>query len=97
MGLWGPVREAFRRDYPEEYRETPALLLPGACIALLGASWIALGVLSFSQLVVGRYMLAAQLGGLGLMGAGAFWPLFNWQIRRMEESQPISTEVSTTT
>ncbi len=91
LGIWGPVRTAFRLKYPAEFIEPPALLLPGTLIAVLGASWIALAVLGFSQLVVGQYWEAAVLGGLGLLGAMVFWPLFNWQIRRLEHVQSVSS------
>lgn len=90
-GIWGPVRASFSSQYPSESIELPSLLFPGTLIALLGASWIAFAVLGFSQLIVGHYWEAATLGGLGLLGAITFWPLFNWHIRRMEQVQPVTS------
>jgi Na+/proline symporter len=90
LGLWKPIREAFRREYPSEYVEVPALLLPGMVVAVVGTVWIALAILGLSQLAVGKYVLATQLGMGAALIAVVFRSLFNWHIARMEASQPMN-------
>lgn len=89
MGAWEPVRQLIRRQTaPGEPPAVPTLprglLLGGLLAAVVGAAWIAAGVLGLSQLAVGNWsaaiglLLAAATGGL------AFYKLFDWHMNRLE-------------
>lgn len=88
LGAWGPIRKLVDEQDGRSADSHPQyLFLSGVLIALLGTAWIALAVVSLSQLAVGRYGTTAVLGIAAAAGAALFAPLFRWHIARMELSQ----------
>jgi hypothetical protein len=61
------------------------LLLGGSAAALLGATWIALGALGISELVVGRYAETALLLAAAVVLASFFQRVFRWHVGRMDQ------------
>jgi solute:Na+ symporter, SSS family len=87
MGLWGPVRRAI---IEEEGAATlpPARLMiaPGLGVAMLGTTWISLGILSLSQLYVGFYSRGILMAVAAVLAAIAFRFAFSWYFKRLEET-----------
>ena len=93
LGRWEPVRRMIAAEVPHQSFASAApslpveprfLLLGGLGVAIVGAAWIAAGVLGVSQLTVGNWTVAAGL----LIAAGAgglvFRYLFDWHMNRLE-------------
>jgi hypothetical protein len=85
MGAWGPVRRAVEAERLELRIADPPrnLILGGTAVAIIGAVWIALGVLAISSLVVGGYLAAATLLVAAVPIALLFRRLFRWHMNRL--------------
>ncbi|MEZ6191602.1 MAG: hypothetical protein R3C45_09975 [Phycisphaerales bacterium] len=85
MGMWGPVRDALLAEGGDLPHDTPhGLIAGGIGASLIGAAWIALAVLSISELVVGSYINAAVLGVLAIALALVFKRIFRWHVARLD-------------
>jgi solute:Na+ symporter, SSS family len=85
MGLWGPVRRAIEEEQGATLPPAPKGLIPaGFGASLLGFGMIALGVLSISELFVGRYGMSALLALGAAVLAVAFKFVFNWHLGRLD-------------
>lgn len=85
MGLWGPVRRALADNgYGEHETAQPrGAILTGFGISLVGAAWIALGILALTAASVGRWATTVTLAAAAIVLGLAFWKLFRWQINRL--------------
>lgn len=74
LGWWGPIREAVLAEdgAAAGVAHPQRSIAQGFGLAFLGAGWIGLGVMGFSQIYVGRY----ATGGAMLVGAVAVGILF---------------------
>lgn len=93
MGWWAPVRRMIEAEEGEPGAAAATSLLPveprflligGVAVAVVGAAWVAAGVLGFSQLTVGNWSVAGQLLVAAAVGALAFRYLFDWHMKRLE-------------
>ncbi len=93
LGWWEPVRRMIVAEVPQQSSASVApslpveprfLLLGGLGVALVGAAWIAAGVLGVSQLTVGNWTVAAGLLIAAAAGGFVFRYLFDWHMNRLE-------------
>jgi SSS family solute:Na+ symporter len=93
LGWWEPVRRMIAAEAldqssasatPPLLVEPRFLLLGGLGVAVVGAAWIAAGVLGVSQLTVGNWTVAAGLLIAAAAGGLAFRYLFDWHMNRLE-------------
>lgn len=93
LGWWKPVRRMIAAEVPNQLNAlaTPALpveprflLAGGIFVAIVGAAWIAAGVLGVSQLTVGNWKVAAILLIAAATGGLVFRYLFDWHMKRLE-------------
>ncbi|NLD60972.1 hypothetical protein GX645_00775 [Candidatus Sumerlaeota bacterium] len=82
MGMWQPVRNAIVADGQEVPTQKPMIGF-GFIIAIIGAIWIALLMLTLSHLYIGYYMKALLSGVICLATALLFKKLFNWYYERL--------------
>ena len=93
MGWWAPVRRMVEAGEGRPHAGATTSLLPveprflligGVAVAVVGAAWVAAGVLGVSQLTVGNWSVAGQLLVAAVVGALAFRYLFDWHMKRVE-------------
>jgi Na+/proline symporter len=93
LGWWEPVRRMIAAENftPNQAAALPSLpveprflLLGGLGVAIVGAAWIAAGVLGVSQLTVGNWTIAAGLLAAAAIGGVTFRYVFDWHMKRLE-------------
>ena len=96
MGAWGPVRKAIELEDGKPLPPAKPMIGFGLVIAAIGASWIALLMMSLSQLYIGFYFKASISGVCCLIIALIFKKLFNWYYERLggDEVLPYQVEES---
>ncbi len=96
MGAWGPVRKAIELEDGKPLPPAKPMIGFGLVIAAVGASWVALLMMSLSQLYVGFYFKASISGVCCLIIALIFKKLFNWYYERLggDEVLPYQVEES---
>ncbi len=73
MGFWGPITRKLGLHSPSG---SPTVIVKGLGIALIGVSWIACGVLAFSDYYVGRFTAATILLAASASGGLLFLTLY---------------------
>jgi solute:Na+ symporter, SSS family len=88
MGHWGPVREAIRKEDGLEVLpgEKKYLIAGGFAAVLFGFAWVALAVLSLSELFIGKYATASGYAIASIIFALCFKRVFGWHIARLDVS-----------
>jgi len=94
QGFWKPVRLAIEAEDGRQISSPKFLISAGFIVAIIGASWLILSILSLSVLFVGKWFSAAAYGTPAIVLGVIFKYAFVWHIDRMAKAAPIDKAVS---
>ncbi len=83
MGYWKPVRDRLAAK-GIVIKEPRFLMLGGVVTSISGLVALSLLIMAFSELYVGKYLVAVGLAVASVAGWFVFGKLFDWHLRRLE-------------